>query len=328
MPADVLSLRERLAERLQAGIPLTERPYRNIGEELGCGEETILDLLRGLIGEKVIRSFGAFADFGRLGCSGLLFGISVPESRLEKTSISLIALNEVTHAYLRNHAVNLWCTALVEGADGTRRFTKEVLRATGCPFVLLATEKRLKLRPNFRFSAEEDGGGEAERAVIAGYVPSEEDVAALSLLQVGFPVEPRPFDGAAASLGTTTESLLKRLKRLTDAGVLRRVGASLDHRQAGYGANALVAWNAADPSEAGERASRFPWVSHCYLRRTLANTLPFDWTWPLFTMVHARTGAMLDARVAEMREALTPRGVAVMPTVRELKKTRYLLRNV
>lgn len=321
-----MNLKERLAERLQAGIPLTERPYRDIGDELNCGEEDVLAVARGLIEEKLVRSFGAFVDFERLGYTGILFGLAVPEARVGDVASLMMGRDEVTHAYLRDHAAGLWCTALLKGPEGVERFTREVLRACGCPFVLLETEKRLKLRPTFRFSGEESPGEETD--TVPGCVVLEEDLAALALLQTGFPVLSRPFDGAAERLETTAVSLLERLKRLQGAGVLRRIGASLDHRRVGYDANALVAWDAENVWEAGDRATRFPWVSHCYLRRTLANTLPFDWTWPLFTMVHARTGAMLDARVAEMREALAPRGVAVMPTVRELKKTRYLLRNV
>jgi DNA-binding Lrp family transcriptional regulator len=105
-------------------------------------------------------------------------------------------------------------------------------------------------------------------------------------------------------------------------GIVRRVGASLDHRRVGYGMNALVAWDVGkEGQEKGERAARFPWVSHCYLREVLASTFLRPWPFALYTMLHARSEAAFAARVEEMREALACPAV-VLPTVRELKKTR------
>ncbi|MDR1875162.1 MAG: hypothetical protein LBQ90_09160 [Synergistaceae bacterium] len=320
-----MDLQEHLAERLQAGLPLTERPFGDIAVELGCDEATVLCLTEQMIREGLIRSLGAFVDFERLGYEGLLCGLVVPAERIEEVTGALCDRREVTHAYLRGHEANLWCTALLKGERA--RFM-EVLRGLRCPFVALRTEMRLKLRPTFRFSEREGddeefsvnlgtpGGPTSLSLAEVAEVCSEEDVAVLAALQ-RLPVVSRPFDGPT----------LERLRCLKRRGVLRRVGASLDHRRVGYGANALVAWDVGEGGrygrEKGERAARFSWVSHCYLREVLAGTLPFAWPWTLFTMLHARTEATLVTRVGEMKEVLACPAV-VLPTVRELKKTRYV----
>ena len=335
-------LKERLAERLQEGLPLTERPYLAIAEKLGCREETVLALADALIREGVVRSFGAFADFNRLGYEGFLCGLVVPEERIPALASRLDGRREVTHNYLRAHRVNMWFTALLKGPEARKRFMDEILHAFECPFVVLSTNARLKLRPTFHFPSAEKETGEKEAQ--GDRCPEEEEsgfsdiheqplhadaLKALSLLQRNFPVTPRPFDRVAEELGAATPELLDLLKNLEQRRVLRRIGVSLHHRRMGYVCNALVAWQTdiarETAGEAGSKASRFPWVSHCYVREVTGCSLPFVWPYTLYTMLHALDAQSLERHIQTMKEVLLPRDLAVLPTVRELKKTRYLL---
>lgn len=104
-------------------------------------------------------------------------------------------------------------------------------------------------------------------------------------------------------------------------GKLRRFGAVVNHRQLGYGANALVCWQVSgvDADRTGAAFAEKPFVSHCY-RRQRADGWPYD----VYAMVHARTADELQDRIAEL-SALAPSGVcAVLPTMREYKKTAAL----
>ena len=104
-------------------------------------------------------------------------------------------------------------------------------------------------------------------------------------------------------------------------GKLRRFGAVVNHCQLGYVANALVCWQVpdADADRIGAAFAEKPFVSHCY-RRQRAEGWPYD----IYAMVHARTAAELEDRIAEL-SALAPSGVcAILPTMREYKKTAAL----
>ena len=333
-------LKERLAERLQEGLSLTERPYLTIAEKLGCREETVLALADELIREGVVRSFGAFVNFNRLGYEGFLCGLVVPEERISALALLLDERREVTHNYLRAHRVNMWFTALLKGPEARKRFMDETLHAFGCPFVVLSTNTRLKLRPTFHFPFTEKETSEKEMR--GDGCPDEsrfpevperllhaDALKALSLLQRNFPIVPRPFDRAAEELGCSTSGLLDLLRTLTQAHVLRRIGVSLHHRRMGYVSNALVAWQTdiarETVGEAGSKASRFSWVSHCYVREVSECSLPFAWPYPLYTMLHALDAESLAQRIQAMKDVLLPWDLAVLPTVRELKKTRCLL---
>jgi DNA-binding Lrp family transcriptional regulator len=99
-----------------------------------------------------------------------------------------------------------------------------------------------------------------------------EDQRILSLLQTEFPVAARPFDVLAERLGAEPEDLLARIRRLAEAGVIRRIGPVFDSRRLGYSSTLAAARVPAERlAEVAERASRLPGVTHNYERRGAYN---------------------------------------------------------
>jgi len=95
-----------------------------------------------------------------------------------------------------------------------------------------------------------------------------EDKRILSLLQTEFPVAARPFDALAERLGMAPAALLARVRRLAEAGVIRRIGPIFDSRRLGYASTLAAARVPADRlAEVAERVSRLPGVTHNYERR-------------------------------------------------------------
>jgi DNA-binding Lrp family transcriptional regulator len=89
----------------------------------------------------------------------------------------------------------------------------------------------------------------------------------VNALQGGFPVSPRPFEEAARALGTDEATLIARLRRLLDNGVLTRFGPLFNAERLG-GAFTLCAM--AVPREDFERVAAIvnahPEVAHNYER--------------------------------------------------------------
>jgi len=89
----------------------------------------------------------------------------------------------------------------------------------------------------------------------------------VNALQGGFPVSPRPFAEAAQRLGTDEATLIARLRRLLEDGVLTRFGPLFNAERLG-GAFTLCAM--AVPPEDFERVAAivnsFPEVAHNYER--------------------------------------------------------------
>ena len=89
----------------------------------------------------------------------------------------------------------------------------------------------------------------------------------LAQLQDAFPIEERPYDIIAERLGIGADELLDRISRLSDDGVIRRIGVSLNSKKLGF-ASTLVAVRVAP--EMVDRAAKvigdYCEVTHSYQR--------------------------------------------------------------
>ena len=147
------------------------------------------------------------------------------------------------------------------------------------------------------------------------------DAELVRALQGGLPLVSRPYHAVAASLGAAPEEVMARLAAMLADGRVRRIGAVPNHYALGYAANGMSVWDVEDAALAslGPAVGALPFVSHCYRRPRR----PPEWRYNLFAMVHGRTRAAVEAKVAEITELLGARCSAheVLYSTRILKKT-------
>lgn len=94
------------------------------------------------------------------------------------------------------------------------------------------------------------------------------DCRILEALQNDFPLSERPYEIIAGKLQISCGELRGRLRRLRAEGVIRRIGASFDSRKLGFCSTlAAVSVGPGLVEQAAEVISRFPEVTHSYLRR-------------------------------------------------------------
>jgi DNA-binding Lrp family transcriptional regulator len=139
--------------------------------------------------------------------------------------------------------------------------------------------------------------------------------------QDGLPLVRRPYHAVAADLGLEPEDVIARMRRMLDAGIIRRIGVVPNHYALGYRANGMSVWDVPDDrvGDLGRRVGSLPFVSHCYLR---PRHLP-DWPYNLFAMVHGRDRATVEGGVDAIVRLLgdNVRGHRVLYSTRILKKT-------
>ncbi len=319
---------------LERGLPLVDTPFAAVARELGVSEAEAIEATRALLSGGLLRHLGAFVDFRPLGFVGYLFGAQVSDDGCEETVAWISSREYITHIYERLSPVNLWFTAILSG-DGAAFRLSGGLRERGCPHVALATVRRIKLEPSFaqregRWATAKRPCSDASSKQEAGsqVVLSPQQRGVLLIAQATFPVESRPFARIGSDLGASEEDVLARLRELASCGVLRRIGASLHHVRSGFTSNSLVAWNLrerpeAEVLEAASQVAGNDWLSHCYLRRTLVDTLEFDWGYNLYTMIHARSDSELREREGILSSTLRGHSFVSMKTKREWKKTPY-----
>ena len=140
----------------------------------------------------------------------------------------------------------------------------------------------------------------------------------IASIQEDMEITERPYAAIAEKIGITEEALLKRLKDLSQRGVIRRLGATLRHQRAGFSANAMVAWMVAEDriQEVGQKMASFDQVSHCYRR----NPTP-DWPYNLYTMVHADSEQACQETARKMSSATSVQDYTLLFSREELKKT-------
>ncbi len=120
--------------------------------------------------------------------------------------------------------------------------------------------------------------------------------------QAGLPLVPQPYHALADQLGMSPAEVMQRLSRMTDSGVIRRIGAVPNHYRLGYAANGMSVWDVDDKEvdTLGARVGALDCVSHCYLRE---RRLP-AWRYNLFAMVHGRDRAEVEAKVGRIAAIL------------------------
>ncbi len=112
------------------------------------------------------------------------------------------------------------------------------------------------------------------------------DLDLLKIAQDGVQLTSRPYQVLGDLVGISEEEVIKRLRSLQDAGIIRRFAATIGHRALGIVANAMIAWKAApeDVESTGVLFASVDEVTHCYERATSE-----DWPYNLYTMVHSKS---------------------------------------
>ncbi|MFQ5997021.1 MAG: Lrp/AsnC family transcriptional regulator [Dehalococcoidales bacterium] len=321
MHLDVIE--QKLLDLLQTKFPLMRRPYADLGLSLGIAEEEIMQRIRQLKAKDLIRQISPVFDAASLGYKTTLVAMRVVGTQLDKAA-KLISQNPgVSHAYERDHHFNLWFTlavpATVEIEAELQRLTSAVSAET---VFSLPALKLFKLRTYFGSDGDDQPEADSE---IPGDITSQEvqlspvDRRVINELQQDLPLISRPFAEMAARSGMDEEKFLALSQSLLPRGIMRRFGASINHRRVGFAANAMTCW--AVPAKKVEviakKLASLREVSHCYQRKT--NPL---WRYNLFAMIHGHTKEECQEIADKVSTKTGFTDYVLLFSTKEFKKTR------
>jgi len=96
-------LDKRIIASIQGDIPITERPYLEIAEQLGISEKVLLEILQKLFDNGVIRRFGATLRHQKSGYeANAMVAWQVDENDIDTVGEKMAAFRAVSHCYRRN----------------------------------------------------------------------------------------------------------------------------------------------------------------------------------------------------------------------------------
>jgi DNA-binding Lrp family transcriptional regulator len=298
-----------LLDLIQAGFPLSGEPYAELGRRLGISQDEVIEHIKKLEAAGIVREIGPVLDSRRLGYQTTLVAMKVSQDYLEKASQIINEHPGISHGYEREHHFNLWFTlSLPPQADleaGIQRLATAI--GAGAAFSLPVL-KQFKIGTHL-------GGGELPQPAEL----SATDRRVINELQNDLPLTPAPFGEMAARLNMDVAEFLARCQSLLQRGVMRRFGASVNHREVGLKANVMACWVV--PSEmvdvAAQKLVNLGEVSHCYERKT--NSL---WRYNLFAMIHSHTREACQEIADRVSRESEFEDYVLLFSSREIKKKR------
>lgn len=326
---DLDSNDRKLLNRLQIGLPLVRRPWNAIAEELELRQEDVLQRLERLKKEGFIRRIGGVFNPTGLGFRGCLYAMAVREELFYQTAAVVNRYRGVTHNYRRRSRLNMWFTLTSRTEEERGAILETIREAAGGPLLYeFPSEQLFKLKVFLNMEETADASAITPSPNLNGVATSKQEPCKIEItdlqlireLQGDLPLSTEPYTEIANKIGCSLEEVFLRLQALQAGGALKRIGAVLKHREAGFSANGLFICVLPEEHipEAGKRLAGYSEVSHCYKRRAHP-----DWPYNLYAMIHGPDEASVR-KVAEQfvrRESI--KDYDILFSTEELKKTSF-----
>jgi len=315
-------MKNEILSRIQKKFPLVAKPFQAIADELNISEDEVLSILQKEKSDGIIRQTSAIFDTKRLGYKSSLVAFKIPQINIDKAVEIINSHPGISHNYERNHDFNIWFTLGVPptselGLDKTVEIIAKLTEAED--YIMLPTLKLFKINVKLNTTGKDDKKEKVKKVVHTEIEMTPLHHKIVQLAQYDIDMISEPFANIIKEIGTDYDTFFKILQELQEAGIMRRFASILNHRKAGFNANAMVVWDIDESNgEAiGEDAAAFSAVSHCYLRPKYAN-----WPFNLFTMVHGKTTEETNSIIEEMAKEIPNKSHMPLYSSREFKKIR------
>jgi len=315
-------MKNEILSRIQKKFPLVAKPFKAIADELEISEDEVLTILQKEKADGIIRQTSAIFDTKRLGYKSSLVAFKVPAEKIDKAVEIINSHPGISHNYERNHDFNIWFTLGVPptsefGLDKTVEIIAKLTEAED--YIMLPTLKLFKINVKLNTTGKDDKKEKVKKIIHTEIELTPLHHKIIRLAQYDIDMVSEPFAKIIKEIDTDYDTFFKILVELQEAGIMRRFASILNHRKAGFNANAMVVWDVdeANGEKIGADAAEFSAVSHCYLRPKYDN-----WPFNLFTMVHGKTTEETNGIIDEMAKEIPNKSHMPLYSSREFKKIR------
>ena len=307
----------------QGNFPLTEMPFALIADELGIDSADLITMIRDLLEQGVLSRFGPLYDAASMGGGLTLAALSVPKENYEATAKMVNAMPEVAHNYQREHRLNMWFVIATETPDLVQDTIDRIEQEVNLPVYNFPKLQTFYLGLWLHLDADDNVSTIPVPGPLkqGGMIIDELDRKIVQATQAGLPLQAEPYNEVADICGCDTQTVIQRMQRMLNRGVIRRIGAVPNHYRLGLHANGMSVWDIDDERllELGSLVGRLDFVSHSYER---PRHLPL-WPYNLFAMIHGHDREEVMQKQAQVAALLGSacRQSDVLFSTRILKKT-------
>ncbi|MDH3538229.1 MAG: AsnC family transcriptional regulator [Gammaproteobacteria bacterium] len=316
-------LSRQFINRYQGDFPIEEQPFASAAANLGTDAATLMNRIQALLDDDLLSRFGPLYDASSMGGSLTLAALSVPRERFDEVAQLVNDMPEVAHNYEREHELNMWFVIATETPQLQQQTIDRIEQQANLPVYNFPKLKTFYLG---LWLVLAESGRVATKPVPGplkqgGMIIDELDRGIVQATQQGLPLVAAPYNEVAGVCGCDGDTVMRRMQRMLERGVIRRIGAIPNHYRLGLRANGMSVWDVEDDrlQELGARVGRLDCVSHCYERPRH----PPRWPYNLFAMVHGHDRDEVEKRLAHIAELLgsSCRAQDVLYSTCILKKT-------
>ena len=204
----------------------------------------------------MLRQLSAIFDTRALGYGSSLVAAQIDPDRVDEAAAVISAHPGVSHNYKRNHRYNLWYTIAVPPGDSLEEHVDVLHRDSGALVTRrLPTLKLYKIGVKLDMTGNTAADAKAEvleherperREHMEAPELSDLEVAAIRVVQDDLPLTERPFAAYGELIGCDEATVLELLQSFKERKLMRRFAAVMNHRTAGFKANAMGVWAVPD----------------------------------------------------------------------------------
>lgn len=315
-------MKDEILLKIQKSFPLVAKPFEVLANELNITEDEVIKILQEAKTNNIIRQTSAIFDTKKLGYQSSLVAFEIDDDKIDDAVKILNSHPGISHNYERNHSFNIWFTMAVApdsilGLEKTIKILSQQTKAND--YIILPTLKLFKIAVKLDTTNKEEKNEKVKKRIFKELELTPYHYEVIKLLQNDIEFKSEPFKFIIDKLNISYDELFTIMNDFIESGVMRRFASILNHRQAGFSANAMVVWDIDEENaiEIGEEAASFSAVSHCYLRPKYEN-----WKYNLFTMIHGKTETDTQNTIESISKCINYKSKMALYSSREFKKTR------
>jgi DNA-binding Lrp family transcriptional regulator len=321
---DSKELENEILYKIQTEFPLVKEPFAALAKSLEIEEDRVINIIKRYKDQGIIRQTSAIFDTKALGYKSSLVAFKVSSEFIDNAVEVINAHPGVSHNYLRDNEFNIWFTlAVPPDSKLSLEETVEILkqRSGAQEALILPTIKMFKIAVKMDTTGKAAKKEKVKKRVHKAIELTKKDIDVIKELQKDIAVVSEPFKRSVELLNMSYDEFFEIAKKLEQSGVMRRFATILNHRKAGFGANAMSVWEVPEEkAEAiGKELASYSAVSHCYLRPSFPN-----WKYNVFAMVHAKTKEECNSLIEEMASEIGISNYSKLYSTKEFKKQRLV----